>query len=95
MMNLRNGRRIDNLNLCKGRTNMEAAEQLTEFLRDSSNIPEPKADFRKLVTKYSCLAKPGGDSSCTRYSPGPSGNCSLQNQAADGSFICLYTGVLN
>ena len=95
MMNIRNGRTVVNNSATQDRTKMEAVEQLTEALRDSNNIPTPKTDFRQLSARYICKAQPGGDPTCTRYSPGPSGYCSLQSQAPDGGFICLYMGDSN
>jgi len=63
-------------------------DQLTETLKDSENIPSQKQDFRKLQVSYICTAGVDEESFCIYYSPGLSGNCSLQKLP---SRTCLYT----
>ena len=66
----------------------ETRQQLAECLQDSDSIPQQKADYRKLAVGYICLADKLSEHLCTRFSPGPSGNCSLRYESVNNTCIC-------
>jgi len=61
-----------NKGIMKALEGMEVADQ------GSNPNPGPVlTDFKKLLVVYSCTAN-GKEALCTRFSPGPGGNCTLQ-----------------